>query len=62
MADSPFSELERKVDALVSLCAELSRENSGLRAEQRRLRQRGELARGKVEAIISRLKAMEQDS
>ena len=69
MPDSQFKALEQKIDDLISLCAQLNRENVALKAdasnweqERAQLQQRNELARTKVEAMISRLKAMEQDA
>lgn len=69
MPDSQFNTLEQKIDDLISLCADLNRENVELKAdasswnqERTQLVQRNELARTKVEAMISRLKAMEQDA
>jgi cell division protein ZapB len=69
MAESPFKTLEEKIDELIRLCEELNRENGVLKAdadswleERQQLINRNEQARGKVEAMISRLKAMEQDA
>ena len=69
MQDSQFKELERKIDDLIALCIELNRENSALKAEadtwqqqRQQLMDRNELAKSKVAAMISRLKAMEQDA
>jgi cell division protein ZapB len=67
MPESQFNTLEQKIDDLISLCADLNRENvvlkadaSGWHQERQQLVQRNELARTKVEAMISRLKVMEQ--
>ncbi|MCY4427286.1 MAG: TIGR02449 family protein [Halieaceae bacterium] len=69
MPQPRFSDLEQKIDALISLCADLRQENSELRAdvfnwrqERRQLAERNERASARVKAIISRLKAMEPDS
>jgi cell division protein ZapB len=69
MAESPFKTLEEKIDELIRLCEELNRENGVLKAdadswleERQQLINSNEQARGKVEAMISRLKAMEQDA
>ena len=66
--DPQFEDLERKVEALIALCAELNRENADLKAdahslqlERQQLVDKNELARTRVQAMISRLKAMEQD-
>jgi cell division protein ZapB len=69
MPDSQLKILEQKIDTLISLCADLNRDNASLKAdanswshERQQLIDKNELAKTKVEAIISRLKAMEQDS
>jgi cell division protein ZapB len=66
MSESQFKSLERKIDDLIGLCAELNQENVGLKAdanswesEKQNLVARNELAKTKVEAILTRLKAME---
>ena len=66
MADNPLIDLENKIDALISLCEALNRENSGLktelagwRDERKDLLDKNELARSKVEAMIDRLRTME---
>jgi len=69
MSDSPLMTLEQKIDELISLCADLNRENFSLKAdafsweqEKQDLIDKNELARNKVQAMISRLKALEQDA
>lgn len=64
-----LGQLERKIDELIQLCGELDRENRALKSEARDWHQereglieKTELARGKVEAMIQRLKALEQES
>lgn len=59
--------LEQRVDQLVELCLRLREENRVLRqsqeslnAERAGLLEKNELARSRIEAMISRLKAMEQ--
>ncbi len=66
MADNPLKALESKVDQLIALCQELNSENqalksaeAGWRRERQYLIDKNELARGKVEAMLTRLKAME---
>jgi len=66
MADSPLQALEGKIDELISLCAELNRENQQLKAENAGWQQekqdlidKNDLARSKVEAMIDRLRSME---
>jgi len=68
MPESHFKTLEQKIDDLISLCTELNQENVSLKAdadswrsEKENLVTRNELARSKVEAILQRLRAMEQD-
>jgi cell division protein ZapB len=69
MPDSQLHALEQKIDELIKLCASLNRENASLKTDAHRwleerqlLVDKNDLAKTKVEAIISRLKAMEQDS
>jgi len=74
MAENPLNtefrldidRLEDRVEELLRACAELKEENSSLRdrqdhlvAERAELIEKTELARTRVEAMISRLKAME---
>ncbi|MAV27761.1 MAG: TIGR02449 family protein [Gammaproteobacteria bacterium] len=60
--------LESKVDALIEALDELERKNTMLESdrenwlvERNRLLEKNELAKSKVEAMILRLKALEQD-
>ena len=60
--------LEAKVDALIEALDELDRRNSMLESdrenwlvERNRLLEKNELAKNKVEAMILRLKALEQN-
>ncbi len=60
--------LERQVDELIQICNRLREENTWLRARQvtlgedrAQLVEKTELARSKVESMISRLKTMEED-
>ncbi|HYW91136.1 MAG TPA: TIGR02449 family protein [Gammaproteobacteria bacterium] len=69
MAESELEKLERQVDELLALCRRLRDENRSLRDRQEQLAterahliQRNELVRARVEAMISRLKSMEQIS
>lgn len=64
-----LSTLSRKVDDLIVLCNRLRQENRILQAselawkqERAQLIERNEMARTKVEAIISRLRALEQET
>ena len=61
--------LEKRVDALVKVCDQLQDENKSLKqrqdvltAERATLLQKNEQVRARVEAMIGRLKAMEQGS
>lgn len=68
MAATDLDTLERKVNELIELCKVLARENKALRNQQHnwtteraRLIEKNELAKSKVESMISRLKSLEQD-
>jgi cell division protein ZapB len=61
--------LEKRLDELVGICKKLQDENVSLRnrqdmltSERASLLQKNEQVRGRVEAMITRLKAMEQTS
>lgn len=63
-----IKDLEAKIDELIQLCDELERERAMMEAdrdtwlqERTRLLEKNETAKSKVEAMISRLKALEQD-
>lgn len=67
--DIELKRLEKRLDELVVICKQLQEENQSLRqrqdtlmAERATLLQKNEQVRGRVEAMISRLKAMEQTS
>ncbi|MCF7983180.1 MAG: TIGR02449 family protein [Thiohalocapsa sp.] len=67
MSAFDLENLERKVDELIRLCDRLREENASLRASQEHLVaeradliEKTELARSKVEAMVSRLKSMEE--
>jgi cell division protein ZapB len=60
--------LDRKINDLIQLCEQLDRENrllknsaQGWQQEREQLIQKTEIARSKVEAMIIRLKALEQE-
>lgn len=68
MTDLTWTALESKVSELLELCAVLTRENKALRAQQKnwtteraKLIEKNELAKSRVESMITRLKALEQD-
>jgi cell division protein ZapB len=65
--DLELKRLEKRLDELVVVCRKLQEENQSLRerqdtlmAERATLLQKNEQVRGRVEAMITRLKAMEQ--
>lgn len=67
--DLELKRLEKRLDELVLICKQLQEENGSLRdrqdmlmAERASLLQKNEQVRGRVEAMITRLKAMEQAS
>jgi cell division protein ZapB len=69
METQQFKLLERKIGDLIALCEQLDQENrtlksaaNGWQQEREQLIQKTEMARSKVEAMIIRLRAMEQES
>jgi len=63
-----LKDLENKIDELIQVCDELERKQTVMHAdkekwltERTRLMEKNELAKSKVEAMIMRLKALEQD-
>ena len=65
--EAELKRLEKRVDALVDVCDQLQNENRSLKqrqdsltAERATLLQKNEQVRARVEAMIGRLKAMEQ--
>ncbi len=63
-----INELEAKIDELIQLCTDLERKIAALQTdkhswaeEKLRLLEKNDLARSKIEAMIMRLKALEQD-
>jgi cell division protein ZapB len=66
MTRTTLSALEAQLDRLIQHCEQLSRENrklrdqeSGWMRERTRLIEKNELARTRVEAVITRLKSLE---
>ncbi len=64
-----FKNLESQLDEFIELCDDYKRQNGSLKSreeqlieERATLMKKNDLARTKVEAMISRLKALEQDS
>ena len=69
MENKQLKLLERKIDELIKLCTELNQENKSLKAkndlwrsERAQLMKKNEVARSKVENMIARLRALEEDS
>jgi cell division protein ZapB len=69
MPPSDLDTLERRVNELIDLCKLLARENRALRtqqnnwtAERAKLIEKSELAKSKVESMITRLKSLEHDA
>ncbi len=67
MEKSRLSQFSDKVDQLLAYCQKLEADNAALRElqedwqnERARLLQKNDLARNKIEAMIGRLKALEQ--
>lgn len=63
-----LSTLEKRIDELIAICDELERKQENMAAEQEkwvqertRLLEKNELAKAKIEAMIMRLKSLEQD-
>ena len=63
-----INSLERRIDELIALCDELEKKQSTMEAdretwlaERTRLLEKNELAKAKIEAMIMRLKSLEQD-
>jgi len=66
--DQQWRDLERQVHELIELTSTLTRENRALRAQQSnwtgeraKLIEKNELAKSRVESMITRLKALESD-
>lgn len=69
MSDTTLKTLEGKIDDLIALCAEMKSENHRLREEQHALQaertnllNKNQLARTRLEKVLTRLKAMQQES
>jgi cell division protein ZapB len=67
--DLELRRLEKRLEELVTVCRQLQEENQSLRnrqdilmSERATLLHKNEQVRGRVEAMITRLKAMEQTS
>lgn len=69
MENNQVIALEQKIHEMIDLCADLNHENKSLKAkhnvwrsERAELMKKNELARSKVESMIVRLRALEEDS
>ncbi len=69
LADLELHRLEQKVEDMIRLCARLREENRTLRTQQEQLVseraaliEKNEIARNRVEAMLTRLKSMETGS
>ena len=67
MSDERFEALNSKVDTLISLCGEMKQENQLLKAsqenwhaERRQLMEKNKTTKSQLEAILAKLKAMEE--
>lgn len=67
--EQEFRNLEHRIDELIDLCQRLEEENRALRSknssllqERSKLMEKNETARSRVEAMILRLKTMEQSA
>ncbi len=68
MPGDEWAALEEKVEELIELCNVLGKENRALRTQQQnwtteraKLIEKNELAKSRVESMITRLKTLEQD-
>lgn len=68
MAGDEWNTLVKRIDELIELCGVLTKENRALRTQQQnwtseraKLIEKNELAKSRVESMITRLKALEQD-
>ena len=63
-----LSTLEKRIDELIAFCDQLERKQESIATEQEkwlqersRLLEKNELAKAKIEAMIMRLKSLDQD-
>ena len=61
MKNTDFQALVQAVEQLIQRNAEFKMQNKALREERAQLIEKNEIAQQKVTAMISRLKALEQD-
>ena len=69
MSDTDITNLENRIDELITICDQLKNENTVLRErqdlmleERERLIEKADMARVRVESILTRLKSMEQQA
>lgn len=69
MSEQKFILLEEKLDQLLAYCSRLEQDNQRLRAQEKDLKQErlqliqlNDQTRHKIEAMIQRLKALEQNA
>ena len=69
MTNDTLGTLEHQIDQLIYHCAQLEKENASLRQkeshwikERNKLLEKNDVARGKVEAMIDRLRALESQA
>lgn len=69
MKEPDFIALDQKIEYLVTLCQKLQADNRRLqqrertwRAEKAQLMEKNDLARNKIEAMLGRVRALEQES
>ena len=67
MEETTTTALASRIDDLIALCATLARENQALhqaqaawRVERARLNERNELAKSKIDAMIDRLRSLDE--
>ena len=69
MSDTDITKLENRIDELITICDQLKNENTVLRErqdllveERERLIEKADLARTRVEGILTRLRSMERQA
>ncbi|NOZ52050.1 MAG: TIGR02449 family protein [Gammaproteobacteria bacterium] len=69
MNEADITQLENQIDELIKICSHLKDENAFLRERQEllveeraRLIEKADMARNRVEGVLTRLKAMEQQA
>ena len=69
MSDTDITNLENRIDELITICDQLKNENTVLRErqdlmleERERLIEKADMARVRVESILTRLRSMEQQA